>query len=55
MANFKSEYLSRTSFPYPVSYMILNQLNQSFPTVYNMTYFDEEKKIPYGPRDDDVL
>ena len=41
---FNGLYLLMTSFAAHISYVILNPLVQSFPTVYIMTYFFEIKK-----------
>ena len=42
VTNLKSKYLSRTSFSDHGSYVILNQHNTSFLTVYNMTTIGEK-------------
>ena len=42
VTNSKPEYLAWSSFSDHGSYVILNQRNTSFPTVYKMTHFDEQ-------------
>ena len=54
VTDLKSKYLSRTSFSDHASYMIRNQRNTSFLTVYNMTTFGEKNFFSYYDEFDDV-
>ena len=48
VTKFKPKYHPRPSFPEYSSYVILNQRNNSFPIVYNMTIFGRKKMFVHS-------